>query len=323
LQTRAARAQQEQAAETLRQLSEAMDALRLRQAQVKESEEQGRDEVARPLLKALVDLHDALTLAEREVRRVQETVLPVLEQVASGSVTGLSVVEPEWSEEDEHEETPETEPSGDGEDLSVEKAETTAENSSQDLHSTPIRSRLADPSEARPLPVLPAPPAVSFWARLLGLDRPIRQQQETIAALHSALVEERSRCTAGTPLPVSSAQPLSEDRVAPPVPSPTAEGPIVNPPVPRESIARARDMLASVVTGYTMSVQRVERALRQQGLEPIPAAGQLFDPELMEVLEVVADSGRTSGEVVQEIRRGYLWKGRVFRFAQVRVARSI
>jgi molecular chaperone GrpE len=72
-----------------------------------------------------------------------------------------------------------------------------------------------------------------------------------------------------------------------------------------------------------MSVQRVERALRQQGLEPIPAAGQLFDPELMEVLEVVADSGRTSGEVVQEIRRGYLWKGRVFRFAQVRVARSI
>ena len=71
-----------------------------------------------------------------------------------------------------------------------------------------------------------------------------------------------------------------------------------------------------------MTLQRVERSMAQYGLEPIPAVGQPFDPELMEVLEVVLDSGAPPGEVVQEVRRGYLWNGRVFRYAQVRVAKN-
>src|SRR5262249_42813353 len=80
--------------------------------------------------------------------------------------------------------------------------------------------------------------------------------------------------------------------------------------------------LGSLVTGYRMGLQRVERALEQQGLEPILVTGTPFDPERMEVLEAVADTGRPPGEVIEEVRRGYLWRGRVFRFAQVRVARS-
>jgi molecular chaperone GrpE len=90
----------------------------------------------------------------------------------------------------------------------------------------------------------------------------------------------------------------------------------------RESSGRVRQLLVSLVMGYTMSVQRIERALRQHGLEAIPTAGERFDPERMEVVEAVADSGRPSGEVLDEIRRGYLWNGRVFRYAQVRVAKG-
>jgi molecular chaperone GrpE len=71
-----------------------------------------------------------------------------------------------------------------------------------------------------------------------------------------------------------------------------------------------------------MGLQRIERALEQHGLEAISAAGRAFDPERMEVLEAVDQSGRPPGEVLEEIRRGYLWRGRVFRYAQVRVARS-
>jgi len=90
----------------------------------------------------------------------------------------------------------------------------------------------------------------------------------------------------------------------------------------REGVKRVRQLLGSLVTGYRMGLQRVERALEQQGLEPIFATGTPFDPERMEVLEAVADTGRPPGEVIEEVRRGYLWRGRVFRFAQVRVARS-
>jgi molecular chaperone GrpE len=70
-----------------------------------------------------------------------------------------------------------------------------------------------------------------------------------------------------------------------------------------------------------MSLQRVERALRQHGLEPILTLGQPFDPERMEAIDTAEGTGRP-GEVVEEVRRGYLWNGRVFRFAQVRVARG-
>ena len=46
-----------------------------------------------------------------------------------------------------------------------------------------------------------------------------------------------------------------------------------------------------------------------------------FDPEQMEVLEVVSGSGRPSGEVIDELRRGYQRRGKLFRYAQVRVAK--
>jgi molecular chaperone GrpE len=219
LQTRAARTQQEQGAEALRQLGEALAALQQSQLSARLGEEQARDETVRPLLKALVDVYDALSLAEREVRRVQETLAPLPEQ-------------------------PDSRPEGDG---------------------------------------APAPVTPSFWARLFGLGRVIAEQQATITALHRQLTQERARRPAATGGP---------------------------------------QVIASILTGYTMSLQRVERALRQHGLEPIPAVGQPFDPERMEALEVVTDSGLPPGEVVGEVRRGYLWRGRVFRFAQVRVARS-
>ena len=57
-------------------------------------------------------------------------------------------------------------------------------------------------------------------------------------------------------------------------------------------------------------------------LEPIPTVGRTFDPEAMEALEAVAGSGRPSGEVVEEVRRGYQQGGRVVRCALVRVARN-
>jgi molecular chaperone GrpE len=208
LQTRAARAQQEQAAEALRQLGEAGAALRA-------GEGQARDEALRPLVKTLLDAHDALALAEREVQRVREALLPLLEEPASA---------------------------------------------------------------AQQPPDGPTQPRPSFLARLFGARRTVDTQQAAIRARESGCSPQ------------------------------VAE--------------RARQMLNSLIAGYTMSLQRIERALRQFELEPIPTTGQPFDPERMEVLEAVTDSGLASGAVVGEVRRGYLWRGRVFRFAQVRVAKS-
>jgi molecular chaperone GrpE len=82
-----------------------------------------------------------------------------------------------------------------------------------------------------------------------------------------------------------------------------------------------RSSLDGLIAGYKMSLSRVDRVLAQFELEPIPVDGRPFDPELMEAVEVAGDTGRPAGEVVEEIRRGYLWRGDLFRFAQVKVAR--
>lgn len=96
-------------------------------------------------------------------------------------------------------------------------------------------------------------------------------------------------------------------------------------PAPAGWLARWRtprpDAVAdALLAGYRLSLQRIDRALERHGLEPIPAAGAAFDPELMEAVEAVA-SEEPAGTVLAEVRRGYRRDGRVFRYAQVRVAR--
>src|SRR5262249_46384532 len=83
LQTKAVRAQQEQNAEALRQLTAALDALKREQETSAQARQQEVDEQVRPLLKAMVDLHDALSLASREAQRVQDTLLPALAELAT------------------------------------------------------------------------------------------------------------------------------------------------------------------------------------------------------------------------------------------------
>jgi molecular chaperone GrpE len=88
-----------------------------------------------------------------------------------------------------------------------------------------------------------------------------------------------------------------------------------------ETAKLVRSSFDGLIAGYSMSLARVDRVLEQFNLEPIATIGETFDPELMEVVEVVGDSGKPAGEVLEEVRRGY-WRGEiVFRFAQVKVAR--
>jgi molecular chaperone GrpE len=80
------------------------------------------------------------------------------------------------------------------------------------------------------------------------------------------------------------------------------------------------DRLVAAVTGLRMSERRVERLMSEVSLEKIETVGRPFDPETMEAVEAVAAAEHAPGTVVEEVRRGYRWRGRVFRFAQVRVA---
>src|SRR5262245_10707972 len=79
LQTRAVRAQQEQNSEALKLLAETVERL---DRQPAPQPQPSSDELIRPLLKILIDVHDALSLAMREAQRVEDSVLPLLVELA-------------------------------------------------------------------------------------------------------------------------------------------------------------------------------------------------------------------------------------------------
>lgn len=86
-------------------------------------------------------------------------------------------------------------------------------------------------------------------------------------------------------------------------------------------LAKLKQLAAAAADGYALSLRRVERLLPDLQLEPIACVGEAFDPETMEAVEVLGDTGRPAGTVIEAARPGYRWRGKVFRFAQVKVAR--
>ena len=70
-----------------------------------------------------------------------------------------------------------------------------------------------------------------------------------------------------------------------------------------------------------VAIDRKLRALlEREGVTPIEALGRPFDPNEHEALSHVSGSGAQEGEIVLEIRRGYLLRDRVLRPALVAVS---
>jgi len=66
--------------------------------------------------------------------------------------------------------------------------------------------------------------------------------------------------------------------------------------------------------------RKLRALLEREGVTPIEALGRPFDPNEHEALSHVAGSGAPEGDVVLEIRRGYLLRDRVLRPALVAVS---
>jgi molecular chaperone GrpE len=81
-------------------------------------------------------------------------------------------------------------------------------------------------------------------------------------------------------------------------------------------------LLDALLEGYGLIQSRLRRSMDAEQLRRIDAPGRPVDPDVMTVVEVVDAPGLTPGLVVDEVRRGYTWRGRVLRFVEVRAARG-
>jgi molecular chaperone GrpE len=81
-----------------------------------------------------------------------------------------------------------------------------------------------------------------------------------------------------------------------------------------------RALLTALLSGYDLIQQRLARTLANVGVVRIRTLGRPVDPEQMVVVDVVDGEG-VPGQVIEEIRRGYMWQGGVLRLAEVRAIR--
>jgi len=72
--------------------------------------------------------------------------------------------------------------------------------------------------------------------------------------------------------------------------------------------------------GVELIYQRLLESLKKLGLEPVEAAGATFDVNLHHAVDRVPTKGVEEDTVLEELQRGYNYKGRLLRPAMVRVA---
>ncbi len=74
--------------------------------------------------------------------------------------------------------------------------------------------------------------------------------------------------------------------------------------------------------GIELIHRQLLEILRKRGVVPIETAGVRFDPNLHEAVAYQTSEGHEDGDVIDELRRGYLFDEMLLRAAMVRVAKA-
>ena len=77
----------------------------------------------------------------------------------------------------------------------------------------------------------------------------------------------------------------------------------------------------SISEGMQAIYRRLTNLLTAQGVTAFASLGKQFDPTQHEAIGVVKHTGKESGVIVEELRRGYRWSDELLRPAQVCVAK--
>ena len=77
-----------------------------------------------------------------------------------------------------------------------------------------------------------------------------------------------------------------------------------------------------IVEGVDMVKGRLMKVMEAEGVTPIYALGEPFDPRYHEAVLEVETEEHNARAVIEEIRKGYIYNSRVLRASMVKVARN-
>jgi molecular chaperone GrpE len=93
-----------------------------------------------------------------------------------------------------------------------------------------------------------------------------------------------------------------------------------------DSLDRALKTNEASVEDFRSGIELIDKqfhdALSKLGVEPVPAEGEVFDPNLHQAIQMVDTAEVEDHHVIDELQRGYRIKDRLLRPAMVRVARN-
>ena len=93
-----------------------------------------------------------------------------------------------------------------------------------------------------------------------------------------------------------------------------------------DSLDRALKTNARSLEDFRSGIELIDKqfhdALARLGVEPVPAAGEVFDPNLHQAVQMVDTDEVEDHRVIDEFQRGYRIKDRLLRPAMVRVANN-
>ena len=91
-----------------------------------------------------------------------------------------------------------------------------------------------------------------------------------------------------------------------------------------DSLDRALKTTGVSVEDFHSGIELIDKqfhdALSKLGVEPVPAEGEIFDPNLHQAVQMVDTDEVEDHRVIDELQRGYRIKDRLLRPAMVRVA---
>ena len=84
--------------------------------------------------------------------------------------------------------------------------------------------------------------------------------------------------------------------------------------------AKAANSAQTLVVGVEMTLKRLRKVLEQEGVSPIESVNTPFDPSKHNALSAEERDDVEDCVVIEEVRKGYMMKGKVIRPSMVKVA---
>ncbi|MDR1558870.1 MAG: nucleotide exchange factor GrpE [Clostridiales bacterium] len=86
------------------------------------------------------------------------------------------------------------------------------------------------------------------------------------------------------------------------------------------ALAAAEDKENSLYKGIEMTFRQLSEILKRMGVEPVPGAGEPFDPNFHHAVAHTDDESLGENVVAEELQKGYKYKDKVLRPSMVKVA---